>query len=47
MIEARKAELQRQYDDAKAMEAKARAKLEAAASAREGIAAERYAGMPL
>jgi F-type H+-transporting ATPase subunit b len=45
MIGAREAEIQRQYDDAKAAEAKARAKLEAAASAREGIAAEREAAL--
>ncbi len=42
-IEARQAEVQRQYDDAKAIEEKARASLEAIASAREGMAAEREA----
>ena len=45
MIEARQAEVRRQYDDAKAMEDKARANLEAIASAREGIAAEREAAL--
>ncbi len=43
MIEARQAEVRRQYDDAKAMEDKARANLEAIASAREGMADEREA----
>jgi F-type H+-transporting ATPase subunit b len=45
MIEARKAEVQRQYDDAKAAGEKARAYLEAVASSREGIAAEREAAL--
>jgi len=45
MIDARKAEIRRQYDDAKAMEVKARAKLEAAASAREGLVAGREAAL--
>ncbi len=45
MIAARKAEVQRQYDDAKAMEDKARANLEATASARQGITAEREAAL--
>jgi F-type H+-transporting ATPase subunit b len=45
MIEARKAEIQRQYDGAKAMEVRARAELELAASAREGIAAGREAAL--
>ncbi len=45
MIEARQAEVQRQYDDAKAIEEKARTGLEAIASAREGIAAERKAAL--
>ncbi|MGO9483565.1 MAG: F0F1 ATP synthase subunit delta [Rhodomicrobium sp.] len=45
MIQARQAEVRRQYDDAKEMEEKARANLEAIASAREGIAAEREAAL--
>jgi F-type H+-transporting ATPase subunit b len=45
MIDARKAEVRRQYDDAKTMEDKARANLEAIASAREGMAAEREAAL--
>ncbi len=45
MIDARKAEVQRQYDEARAIEEKARANLEETASAREGIAAEREAAL--
>jgi F-type H+-transporting ATPase subunit b len=45
MIEARQAEVRRQYDDAKAMEDKARAGLEAMETARGGIAAEREAAL--
>ncbi len=45
IIDARKAEVQRQYDDAKAMEDKARANLEAIASSRDGMAAEREAAL--
>ncbi|MGO8866538.1 MAG: hypothetical protein ACLQME_08560 [Alphaproteobacteria bacterium] len=45
MIDARKAEVQRQYDDAKATEDKAKAQLKAIEAERAGIAAEREAAL--
>lgn len=45
MIDKRKAEIQRQYDDAKTAEDKAKAQLAAVATERTGIAAEREAAL--
>jgi F-type H+-transporting ATPase subunit b len=45
MIDARKAEIERQYADARATDQKAKAQLAAAAAERAGMAAEREAGL--
>jgi F-type H+-transporting ATPase subunit b len=45
MIDARKAEIERQYADARATDQKAKAQLAAAEAERAGIAAEREAGL--
>jgi F-type H+-transporting ATPase subunit b len=45
MIDARKAEIERQYADARATDQKAKAQLAAAEAERTGIAAEREAGL--